>query len=218
MDTQQAAPYRQQLLDMRAALLEQMAAQRGGLIGRAEAAADHFAHPEDSPAQVATEKEIEFAIGEHETAELNAIDGALFGGAIMVRLGLYRALMVFGVLQALSNLGFMALAYAGKSYPMMVFAVGFENLTGGMGTAAFVALMMALCDRRFTATQYALISALSAFGRVYVGPAAGYATDPKQLGLAWTTFFFLTFLVALPGLAFLAWKRATVEALDRPAP
>jgi len=146
------------------------------------------------------------------------IVGALFGGAIMVRLGLYRALMVFGVLQALSNLGFMALAYAGKSYPMMVFAVGFENLTGGMGTAAFVALMMALCDRRFTATQYALISALSAFGRVYVGPAAGYATDPKQLGLAWTTFFFLTFLVALPGLAFLAWKRATVEALDRPAP
>ena len=145
------------------------------------------------------------------------IVGALFGGAIMVRLGLYRALMVFGVLQALSNLGFMALAYAGKSYPMMVFAVGFENLTGGMGTAAFVALMMALCDRRFTATQYALISALSAFGRVYVGPAAGYATDPKQLGLAWTTFFFLTFLVALPGLAFLAWKRATVEALDKPA-
>jgi PAT family beta-lactamase induction signal transducer AmpG len=145
------------------------------------------------------------------------IAGALFGGAIMVRLGLYRALMVFGVLQAVSNLGFMALAWVGKSYAMMVFAVGFENLTGGMGTAAFVALMMALCDRRFTATQYALISALSAFGRVYVGPAAGYATDPKQLGLAWTTFFFLTFLVALPGLVLLAWKRATIEALDKPA-
>jgi PAT family beta-lactamase induction signal transducer AmpG len=144
------------------------------------------------------------------------IAGALFGGAIMVKLGLYRALMVFGVLQAVSNLGFMALAFAGKSYPMMVFAVGFENLTGGMGTAAFVALMMALCDQRFTATQYALISALSAFGRVYVGPAAGYATDPKQLGLAWTTFFFLTFLVALPGIALLAWKRATIEALDKP--
>ena len=144
------------------------------------------------------------------------IAGALFGGAIMVRLGLYRALLVFGVLQAVSNLGFMALAFAGKSYPMMVFAVGFENLTGGMGTAAFVALMMALCDRRFTATQYALISALSAFGRVYVGPAAGYATDPKQLGLAWTTFFFVTFLVALPGIALLVWKRVTIEALDKP--
>jgi PAT family beta-lactamase induction signal transducer AmpG len=145
------------------------------------------------------------------------IFGALFGGTLMVRLGLYRALLVFGVLQAISNLGFMVLALAGKSYPLMVFAVGFENLTGGMGTAAFVALLMALCDRRFTATQYALLSALASFGRVYVGPAAGYATDPKQLGMAWTTFFFCTFLTALPGVALLWWKRDTIRALDRPA-
>jgi len=111
----------------------------------------------------------------------------------------------------------MALAATGKSYPMMFFAVGFENLTGGMGTAAFVALLMALCDRRFTATQYALLSALASFGRVYVGPAAGYATDPKQLGLSWTTFFFLTFLIALPGLLLLWWKRASLKALDQTA-
>jgi PAT family beta-lactamase induction signal transducer AmpG len=145
------------------------------------------------------------------------IFGALFGGALMVRLGLYRALLAFGVLQAVSNLGFMALAATGKSYPMMIFAVGFENLTGGMGTAAFVALLMALCDRRFTATQYALLSALASFGRVYVGPAAGYATDPKQLGLSWTAFFFLTFLIALPGLLLLWWKRETLNALDQAA-
>jgi PAT family beta-lactamase induction signal transducer AmpG len=145
------------------------------------------------------------------------IFGALFGGALMVRLGLYGSLLAFGILQALSNLGFMALAMAGKCYPLMLFAVGFENLTGGMGTAAFVALLMALCDRRFTATQYALLSALAAFGRVYVGPAAGYATDPKQLGLAWATFFFCTFLVALPGILLLWWKRDTIRALDRPA-
>lgn len=141
------------------------------------------------------------------------IFGALFGGALMVRLGLYRALMAFGVLQAVSNLAFMALAGAGKSWPLMVFAVGFENLSGGMGTAAFVALLMALCDHRFTATQYALLSALASFGRVYVGPAAGYATDPKYLGLSWTVFFFLTFLLALPGLALLWWKRETLKAL-----
>ena len=139
--------------------------------------------------------------------------GAIFGGALMVRLGLYRALMVFGILQAVSNLAFMALAAAGKSWPLMVFAVGFENLCGGMGTAAFVALLMALCDHRFTATQYALLSALSAFGRVYVGPAAGYATDPLYLGLSWTVFFFLTFLIALPGLLLLWWKRETLKAL-----
>ena len=145
------------------------------------------------------------------------IVGALFGGALMVRLGLYRALMAFGILQAVSNLAFMALAAAGKSWPLMIFAVGFENLSGGMGTAAFVALLMALCDHRFTATQYALLSALAAFGRVYVGPAAGYATDPKYLGLPWTVFFFLTFLVALPGLALLWWKRETLRALDKPS-
>ena len=141
------------------------------------------------------------------------IFGALFGGALMVRLGLYRALMAFGVLQAVSNLAFMALASAGKSWPLMVFAVGFENLSGGMGTAAFVSLLMALCDHRFTATQYALLSALASFGRVYVGPAAGYATDPKYLGLSWAVFFFLTFLLALPGLALLWWKRETLKAL-----
>jgi PAT family beta-lactamase induction signal transducer AmpG len=78
-----------------------------------------------------------------------------------------------------------------------------------------VALLMALCDRRFTATQYALLSALAAIGRVYVGPAAGYATDPRYLGLSWPTFFFLTFVVALPGLLLLGWKRRTIEALDR---
>jgi PAT family beta-lactamase induction signal transducer AmpG len=122
--------------------------------------------------------------------------------------------MAFGILQAVSNLAFMALAAAGKSWPLMLFAVGFENLCGGMGTAAFVALLMALCDHRFTATQYALLSALAAFGRVYVGPAAGYATDPKYLGLAWTVFFFLTFLVALPGLLLLWWKRDTLRQLD----
>ena len=97
----------------------------------------------------------------------------------------------------------------------MMLAVGFENFAGGMGTAAFVALLMALCDHRFTATQYALLSALASFGRVYVGPAAGFATDPRYLGLGWGTFFFLTFLVALPGLAVLAWKRRAIESLDR---
>jgi PAT family beta-lactamase induction signal transducer AmpG len=143
------------------------------------------------------------------------IFGVLFGGALMVRLGLYRALMIFGILQAVSNLMYMWLAVAGKSYPILIATVGFDNLAGGMGTAAFVALLMALCDHRFTATQYALLSALSAIGRVYVGPAAGYATDPRYLGLAWPTFFFLTFVVALPGLLLLAWKRPTIEALDR---
>ena len=146
------------------------------------------------------------------------IVGVLFGGALMVKLRLYRALLGFGVLQAVSILSFMWLALAGKSYPIMVFAVGRENVTWGMGTAAFVALLMALCDHRFTATQYALLSALASFGRVYVGPLAGYATDPKYLGLDWATFFLITFVVALPGL-FMVWLlRAEIAAAETAVP
>jgi PAT family beta-lactamase induction signal transducer AmpG len=138
------------------------------------------------------------------------IIGVLAGGALMAKMRLYRALLLFGILQAITNLGFMLLAASGKSYVLMVTVIGLENLCGGMGTAAYVALLMALCDRRFSATQYALLSALSAVGRVYVGPAAGYLVE----GLGWEVFFFFTFLIALPGLALLAWMRERVAALD----
>jgi MFS transporter, PAT family, beta-lactamase induction signal transducer AmpG len=138
------------------------------------------------------------------------IAGALAGGALMARLRLFRALVLFGLLQAVTNLGFMLLAASGKHYALMVVVIGAENLCGGMGTAAYVALLMALCDRRFSATQYALLSALSAVGRVYVGPAAGYMVA----ALGWTTFFFATFVIALPGIAMLYAMRGTLEALD----
>ncbi len=138
------------------------------------------------------------------------IFGALAGGALMAKMRLYRALLVFGILQALTNLGFMLLAASGKSYALMVTVIGLENLCGGMGTAAYVALLMALCDPRFSATQYALLSALSAVGRVYVGPVAGYLVE----GLGWQSFFFFTFLIALPGLAVLVWMRSRIDALD----
>jgi PAT family beta-lactamase induction signal transducer AmpG len=146
------------------------------------------------------------------------IVGVLLGGALMIRLRLYRALLAFGALQAVSILSFMWLALVGKSYPIMVFAVGLENVTWGMGTAAFVALLMALCDHRFTATQYALLSALASFGRVYVGPVAGYATDPRYLGLDWATFFFVTFLAALPGLVLVWALRAEICAAETVVP
>lgn len=127
--------------------------------------------------------------------------GALAGGALMVRMGLFRALLLFGSLQAVSNLSFMVLAWTGKSYVVMVSAVAFENLSGGMGTAAFVALLMSLCDHRYTATQFALLSALAALGRVFVGPPSGYLVET----VGWVVFFFITFLAALPGLGLL-WR------------
>jgi PAT family beta-lactamase induction signal transducer AmpG len=137
--------------------------------------------------------------------------GVMFGGVLMAKLGLYRSLLAFGILQALSNLTFMWLASIGKDYGVMVLAVGFENLAGGMGTAAFVALLMAICDKRFTASQFALLSALAAVGRVYVGPASGYMVE----AIGWTTFFGFTFLVAIPGLLLLFAMRGNIEKLGR---
>lgn len=126
--------------------------------------------------------------------------GALAGGVAMARLGLVRSLLVFGLFQALSNLGFMWLAWMGKSYAALTLSVVIENLTGGMGTAAFVALIMTLCDHRYTATQFALLSSLEAVGRVFTGrPSA------ELVGMVgWAQFFFLTFLIALPGI-WLVW-------------
>ncbi|HOC45590.1 MAG TPA: MFS transporter, partial [Syntrophorhabdaceae bacterium] len=102
------------------------------------------------------------------------IVGALFGGALMVKMGLFRSLWWFGILQTVSNLSFMVLAIIGKSYTAAVVAVAFENITGGMGSTAFVAFVMALCNKRFTATQFALLSSLAVLGRVVISPTSGY--------------------------------------------
>jgi PAT family beta-lactamase induction signal transducer AmpG len=140
---------------------------------------------------------------------ISVIIGALFGGTLMVKLRLFRALMIFGILQAVSNLSFMVLAWMGKNYGMLVFAVAFENLSGGMGTAAFVSLLMAMCNHRYTATQYALLSSLAALGRIFIAPTSGYLVE----SIGWANFFFITFLVALPGLWMLWWLRSAISEL-----
>jgi MFS transporter, PAT family, beta-lactamase induction signal transducer AmpG len=132
---------------------------------------------------------------------ISLIAGAMFGGTLMVRLGLYRSLLIFGILQAISNLSFMVLSWVGKSYAMLVFTVGFENVCGGMGTSAFVALLMAMCDHRYTATQYALLSSLAALGRIFVAPTSGYVVE----SVGWGVFFFFTAVTALPGL-WMLWR------------
>lgn len=122
--------------------------------------------------------------------------GALCGGILMARMRLVQSLLLFGLLQALSNLGFVVLAWAGKSAALLGIVVMVENMTGGMGTAAFVALVMSLCDSRYTATQFALLSSLEALGRVFAGrPSADVVA-----AVGWGQFFLLTFVVALPGL------------------
>jgi MFS transporter, PAT family, beta-lactamase induction signal transducer AmpG len=141
---------------------------------------------------------------------ISVVIGAALGGSLMVRLGLYRSLLLFGILQAVSNLSFMALAWAGKSYSMMIWAVAFENLSGGMGTAAFVSLLMSLCNQRYSATQFALLSSLAVLGRVCVTPTSGFLVT----WLGWSTFFFLTALSALPGLLILVYLRREVDGTE----
>jgi len=125
----------------------------------------------------------------------------------MVRLGVFKSLLFFGVLQAVSNLSFMLLAWVGKSYPLMLFAVAFENLAGGMGTSAFVAFLMGICDHRYSATQFALLSSLAVLGRVFISPTSGYAVE----WFGWPGFFLITTVTALPGLALLWWLRTDIS-------
>ena len=161
------------------------------------------------------------------------IGGALLGGLLMLRLGLWRSLLLFGVLQMLSNLGFWWLAVSGKgaipgltlpafdwgfvklaqATPVdggLLLVVAAENLSGGMGTAAFVAFLMSLCNQRFTATHYALLSAFASVGRVWVGPLAGVLAE----SIGWPTFFVLSTLVAIPALLMLWWLRAAMRPLE----
>lgn len=161
------------------------------------------------------------------------IGGALLGGVLMLKLGLWRALLAFGVLQMLSNLGFWWLALHGKGAlpgfmlpPFdwgivklaqataidggLLMVIAAENLSSGMGTAAFVAFLMSLCNQRFTATQYALLSAFASVGRVWVGPLAGVMAE----AIGWPTFFIVSTVLALPALGMLWWLREAVRALE----
>lgn len=135
------------------------------------------------------------------------IIGALYGGVLMQRLSLFRALLIFGILQGVSNAGYWLLSVTDKHMLSMAAAVFFENLCGGMGTAAFVALLMTLCNKSFSATQFALLSALSAVGRVYVGPIAGWFVEAH----GWAEFYLFSVFAAMPGLLLLLICRRSLE-------
>lgn len=94
----------------------------------------------------------------------------------------------------------------------LITVIALENITGGMGTAALVALLMALCNQRFTATQYALLSALSAVGRVWVSPFSGVLTE----AMGWPLFYIFSAVMAVPGLWMLVRLRQDVQALEAP--
>ena len=131
------------------------------------------------------------------------IAGTILGGVLFGRLGLNRSLWVFAVVGALGNLSYWALATFHGGMPSLLAAVGLENLGGGMVGAAFVALLMSLCNPRFSATQYALLSGVYALSRSILSGQAGFVAE----GVGWSSFFLLTVASALP--AFLLMTRLT---------
>jgi len=131
------------------------------------------------------------------------IIGGFLGGLMIIRIGIYKALWFFGILQGLSTAGFALLAMVGYSLAGLTGVIAFENLTAGMGTAAYVAFMASLTNKRFTATQYALLSSFMGIPRVLVAAPTGFMAE----AMGWVDFFVFCSLIAIPGLVLLWWLR-----------
>lgn len=140
----------------------------------------------------------------------SAIVGGVLGGIWMIRLGLLRAMLLFGVLQTVTTLAFYALALAGRNFPLMIFATLIESVSAAMGNIAEVALIMALCSARFSAFQYALLSVFALLPRYLLGGPAGWLADQG----GWDTYYLVTFLLGIPGLVLVWVMRARIAALD----
>ena len=138
------------------------------------------------------------------------IAGGLVGGILLIKLGLFKGLLIFGILQAVSTLSFSALASLGAYSSVLAATVAFENLTSGMGASAFTAFMASLCNKRFTATQYALLSSLMGMPRVIVSAPTGFLAER----VGWVAFFIYCTLAAIPGLIFLSRYRVWQEGLS----
>jgi PAT family beta-lactamase induction signal transducer AmpG len=124
------------------------------------------------------------------------IGGTIMGGIVMIQVGIIRSLWIFGVLQALSTAGFALLATIGPSLSALSAVIAFENLSGGMGTSAYAGYMASITDKRFTATQYALLTSLMGIPRVLASAPTGYLATL----MGWMPFFVFCTLIALPGL------------------
>ena len=139
------------------------------------------------------------------------IGGSLIGGVAMLRLGIHRSLWIFGFLQAISTAGFAVLARIGYNIQALSAVISFENLSSGMGTAAYAAFMASITNKKFTATQYALLSSLMGIPRVMASAPTGFLS--KNIG--WENFFILCTLFAIPGMLilikFAPWKTKTAS-------
>jgi len=125
--------------------------------------------------------------------------GAFMGGAVTTTLGLGHSLWLFGVLQIVSNVGYILVARSAVNRPLMYGALGFEAFTQGLGTGAFSVLLLRMTQKRFSATQYALFSSLFSMPRILAGPVTGFLVFAS----GWEPFFWMTILAGIPGLVLL---------------
>ena len=143
----------------------------------------------------------------------STLAGVFVGGIVVSRYGILRALLVCGLLQMLSNLMFAVQAVVGHDVRVLVATIGVENLSGGMGSAAFVAYLSVLCNVAYTATQYALFSSFMAVGRTVLASGSGWVAEHVD----WASFFLLSTVLAAPGLLLLVWMMRRFPAAGRPA-
>ena len=135
-----------------------------------------------------------------------AMVGGFFGGLLLTRFSLYQALLWFGLAQAFSNFMFIGLAITGKHFLFMTFSMFIENFCTGLTAAAFLAFLMSLCDHRFTAGQFALLSAIDSLGRVFLGPIAALIVESQ----GWVQLYIWSFVLCFPGLIFLLMLKEKV--------
>ena len=129
------------------------------------------------------------------------VAGVFAGGLIVRRYGIMPSLLGCGILQMLSNLMYAAQTLAGHDVGFLYLTIGIENLSGGMGSAAFVAYLSVLCNTAYTGTQFALFTSFMAFGRTLLSASSGWAVE----WIGWFDFFVVSTVVALPGLLLLLW-------------
>ncbi len=129
------------------------------------------------------------------------IAGTFAGGILVMRHGIYKCLLWFGVLQSVSTAGFIWLSYMGDDLFTLTVVIAFENLSAGLGTAAYIGFIASLTDKRFTATQFALLTSFMGMPRVFAAAPTGYMVG----AFGWSGFFLFCTLIAIPGVFLIIW-------------
>ncbi len=139
------------------------------------------------------------------------IAGTFIGGIFVMRHGIYKCLFWFGILQSVSTAGFVWLVYMGNDILALTTVIAFENLSAGLGTAAYIGFIASLTDKRFTATQFALLTSFMGMPRVFAAAPTGYMVD----AFGWSSFFLFCTLIAIPGIILIVWLHNRLTGTEK---